>query len=192
MIIEEGCKLPVSGSWQSALAEHRGVLDASEALLPALESAVTALRTCIGSERKVLVCGNGGSHAHAQHFAAELVVRFQKTRAPLPALALGSNPAVATAVINDLNHQDLFVRETRALIAPGDILLGISTSGSSPNVCRALSAATERGAVTIGLTGEGGMNAYVDHEIRIPSRCTARIQEMHMLVLHWLCESLDA
>lgn len=179
-------------NWIDTIAGHHQVAAASGVLSQTLDASAQVLRTCLQTGGKVLVCGNGGSHAHAQHFAAELVVRYQKTRDPMAAIALGCNPAVLTAVINDLNPRDIFVREIKALLAPGDVLLGISTSGVSPNVCRALACAHELKAVTIGLTGQGGMGVIVDHEIRIPSASTARIQEMHMVVLHWLCESLDA
>lgn len=189
---KEGCTVPRLPSWQDVLAEHRQVLDASSLLLPTLEGVAATLTQCLQQRGQILVCGNGGSHAHAQHFVAELVVRFKKNRDPMAAVALGSNPAVVTAVMNDLNPRDIFVREAAALLAPGDVLLGISTSGVSPNVCRALACARELGAVTIALTGQSGMGAEVDHEIRVPSINTARIQEMHMVVLHWLCEALDA
>lgn len=192
MNIKEGCNLPMPPSWADALGEHLRVVAASAAALPALGAATIALRECLDRRGKILVCGNGGSHAHAQHFVAELVVRFKRTRDPLAALALGCNPAVLTAVNNDLNHRDIFVREAKALLAPGDILLGISTSGVSSNVCRALACASELQGVTIGLTGQAGMGVAVDHEIRVPSLSTARIQEVHMVMLHWLCESIDA
>ena len=187
---KEGYRLGYS-SWAEVLSEHREALDACDILLPSLEVAVGALRECLDKGGKVLVCGNGGSHAHAQHFAAELVVRFKKSRDPIAAMALGSNAAVMTAVMNDFNPRDIFVREVKALLRPNDTLLGISTSGISVNVCRALVAAHELGAVTMGLTGQGGMGVPVDHEIRVPSPSTPRIQEIHMIVLHWLCECLD-
>lgn len=192
MNIKEGCNLPMPASWSEVLSEHRAVAEASAASLPALVSAAIAIQECLRGSRKILVCGNGGSHAQAQHFAAELVVRFKMNRDPMAAMALGCNPAVLTAVNNDLNHRDIFVREAKALLLPGDVLFGISTSGISSNVCRALAGARELQAVTIGLTGQAGMGVRVDHEIRVPSLSTARIQEMHMVMLHWLCESINA
>lgn len=192
MSSQEGCIVPIASTWEKALAEHGDVLTASEFLAPEIDAVVAALKSCIGNGGKILICGNGGSHAHAQHFAAELVVRFRKTRAPIAAIALGSNPAVSTAVINDIHPKDIFVRETVALLAPNDVLIGISTSGVSPNVCRALNVATEMKATAIGITGQGGMGAVTDYEIRIPSANTARIQEMHTLVIHAICEALDA
>lgn len=189
---QEGCSLPMSPSWADLLREHRQVVDASEMLLPTLEAVSGALRYCLKKGGKILVCGNGGSHAHAQHFVAELVVRYKKNRDPMSAIALGSNPATSTAVMNDLNPKDLFVREAKALLHPGDLLMGISTSGVSANVCRALTVARELKAVTVGITGQAGMGVKVDHEIRVPSTHTARIQEMHMVILHGLCEYLDA
>ncbi len=192
MSSHEGSRVADCPSWDAALADHQRVLSASANLGPTIILAAEAMREALAAGRKILICGNGGSHAHAQHFAAELVVRFKKTRDPMAAIALGSNPAVLTAVINDLNPKDIFVREAAALLVPGDLLIGISTSGVSPNVCRALAAATELKAVTIGLTGRGGMGVLVDHEIRVPSTSTARVQEMHTLIIHALCESLDA
>jgi D-sedoheptulose 7-phosphate isomerase len=192
MNTQEGCTLPTSPSWRAALSEHQRVLEASDMLLPSLEAVAAALSSCLKKGGKVLVCGNGGSHAHAQHFAAELVVRYKRTRDPMAAIALGSNPAVLTAVMNDMNPRDIFVREAKALLVPDDVLIGISTSGVSSNVCRALGLARDLKAVTVGLTGQGGMGVKVDHEIRVPSASTARIQEMHMLVIHWLCETLNA
>ena len=189
---QEGCRLRLTPSWARVLSEHRQVLDDSYLLLPSLEALAADLHNCLKRGGKVLVCGNGGSHAHAQHFAAELVVRYKKNRDPIPAVALGSNPAILTAVMNDMNPLDIFVREAKALLVPGDVLIGISTSGVSSNVCRALGLARDLKAITVGLTGQGGMGVEVAHEIRVPSADTARIQEMHMLVIHWLCESVDA
>lgn len=179
-------------NWLEALSEHRQVLDASAKLGPTITVVAHAMRDALAAGGKILICGNGGSHAHAQHFAAELVVRFKKNRDPMAAIALGSNPAVLTAVVNDLNPRDIFVREAAALVRPGDVLIGISTSGVSSNVCRALAVAAEMKAVTIGLTGQAGMGIDVIHEIRVPSTSTARIQEFHTMIIHALCEVLDA
>lgn len=192
MAMREGCTVPGLPAWTAILEEQRQVLQACENLQPVLEAAAMSLRECLARGGRILICGNGGSHAHAQHFAAELVVRFKRNREPMAALALGCNAAVTTAVINDLDPRDIFVREARALLRPGDALIGISTSGVSANVCRALATANDMLAITVGLTGLGEMDVDVVHEIRIPCKDTARIQEAHMLVLHWLCEALDA
>lgn len=178
--------------WAKTLSEHRQVVDASGTLGPTITLVAQSMRHSLENGGKILACGNGGSHAHAQHLVAELVVRYRTTRAAMAAIALGSNPAVATATINDLTPTDIFAREVAALIRPNDVLVGISTSGTSVNVCRALDAAQNVGAITIGLTGRTGMAAPVTHEIRVPSTNTARIQEMHTLIIHAICEALNA
>lgn len=192
MTSREVSRVTDSSAWEASLAEHRQVLDTSTCLGPTITLAAQAIRDTLTARGKILICGNGGSHAHAQHFAAELVVRFKRNRNPMASIALGSNPAVLTAVNNDLDPRDIFVREAVALLAPRDVLIGISTSGVSPNVCRALAVATELKAITIGLTGRGGMGVPVTHEICVPSTSTARIQELHTMIIHSVCEALDA
>lgn len=179
-------------SWEAAIVEHRQVLDACSDLGPTIARVAQLIHDCLLGDGTVFVCGNGGSHAHATHLAAELVVRYRKSRSPMAAVALGCNPAVLTAVINDLDPVSIFERELIALAGPGDLLFAISTSGNSANVCRALFVAVPAGLTTIGLTGANGMNAWVHHEIRVPSTNTARIQEVHTMIIHALCEALDA
>lgn len=178
-------------SWAEALANHRDVLDSCAELAQDIDQVVAALARVLRRGGKVMVCGNGGSAAHAQHFAAELVVRYQRNRPALAAIALGSNPAILTATINDLSPDDIFVRELHALVGSNDALFAISTSGRSTNVCRALDAADGLELITIGLTGASGMAAPVDFEIRVPSSSTPRIQEIHTLIIHAICEGLD-
>jgi phosphoheptose isomerase len=145
--------------------------------------------------QKVLVCGNGGSAAEAQHMTAELVGRFKAAaRGPLPALALTADGSILTAVGNDLGYDDVFARQVRAFGQPGDILIGISTSGNSPNVVRAFEAARERGMTCVAMLGKDGgeLLPLADYAMVVPSGDTQRIQEVHVLVLHLLCELIEA
>jgi D-sedoheptulose 7-phosphate isomerase len=141
----------------------------------------------------VLFCGNGGSAADSQHLAAELQGRFIKERAPLAAVALTANSSTLTAIANDYSYDEVFERQVRGLGKPDDILIGISASGNSRNVIRAIEAAKAIGIYTIGLTGETGgkMSNACDAIIRVPSRDTARIQEMHIGVGHMLCGMIE-
>ena len=143
--------------------------------------------------KTLYLCGNGGSAGDAQHIAAELVGRFTKERRALPAVALTTNSSALTALGNDYEYAIVFSRQLEAFGKAGDILIGISTSGNSPNVLHALETAKTLGMVTVGLTGETGgkTNAAADHCICVPSRDTARIQESHILIGHILCEIIE-
>lgn len=143
---------------------------------------------------KVLLCGNGGSAADAQHIAAELAGRLRKERAGLPAVALTVNPSVLTAVSNDYGYEKVFARQVEALGREGDVLIGISTSGSSPNVVAALETARSLGMTTIGLMGErrGAMEEFCDVAVAAPSSDTQRIQEIHIVVGHAICEIVES
>lgn len=142
---------------------------------------------------KVLVFGNGGSAADAQHLAGELVGRYLVDRRALPAIALVTDPSIITAVGNDLGFESVFSRQVEAHGRPGDVVIGISTSGRSKNVLRALEWARANGLVTVGLTGGGGgaMAGLVDHLIDVPSHETPRIQEVHGMVVHLLCQIVE-
>lgn len=142
---------------------------------------------------KILLCGNGGSAADAQHLAAEFVNRFLMERRPLPAVALTTDTSILTAVGNDFGFDQVFAKQVQALGREGDVLLGLSTSGNSPNVIAALEAGREQGMTTIGLTGEGGgaMPGLCDHLLAVPSRRTPLIQEIHITVGHLLCLLVD-
>lgn len=142
---------------------------------------------------KLLIFGNGGSAADAQHFAGELVGRYLKNRRALPALALTTDPSIITAVGNDLGFEHVFERQVEAHGRPGDVAIGISTSGRSPNVLAALARAHQLGLITVGLTGNGGgsLCELVDHLIDVPSADTPRIQEVHGMVVHILCELIE-
>lgn len=145
---------------------------------------------------KVLVCGNGGSAADAQHFSSEMINRFERERPGLPAIALTTDSSTLTSVANDYRFDQVFERQVHALGQPGDLLLALSTSGNSPNVIRAVQAAHERDMFVVALSGrDGGELApqlgETDVEIRVPSESTARIQEVHILVIHCLCDLID-
>ncbi len=143
--------------------------------------------------RKVLIFGNGGSAADAQHIAAEWVGRFQRERRPLPAVALTTDTSILTAIGNDYGYDQVFVRQLQALGREGDIAIAISTSGNSPNVLLAAEAASELGMVTIGLTGRDGgrLGPKVQYHLNVPHSLSARIQEVHIMVGHILCELAD-
>jgi len=163
---------------------------------PAIAQAAERIVHCLNYEGKVLVCGNGGSAADAQHFAAEMLNRFEMERPSLPAVALTTDTSTLTSIANDYTFEDVFAKPVRALGRGGDVLLAITTSGNSPNIVAAIRAAQERWLITIALNGrDGGQVAKVlgeqDVEIRIPADSTARIQEVHILVIHCLCDLVD-
>ena len=159
----------------------------------AIGRAVALLHDTFAAGRKLLVFGNGGSSADAQHLTAELVGRFAFDRKPLPAIALTTNQAILTAWSNDHSFADLFARQIDALGAPGDVAWGISTSGTSPNVVNGLRRARERGLHTIGMTGHSGgdMTGLCDVLLAVPLDSTARIQEVHLVTYHGICAALE-
>ncbi|KAI5916312.1 phosphoheptose isomerase [Thauera sp. 2A1] len=174
----------------------RTKLDAVEHLAAPIAGAVEIMTTALLNNGKILACGNGGSAADAQHFAAELVNRFEMERPPLAAVALTTDSSTLTSIANDYDFTQVFSKQVRALGQPGDVLLAISTSGNSPNVIEAIVAAHEREVRVIALTGKGGgkigeMLADGDIHLCVPSDRTARIQEVHLLVLHCLCDGID-
>lgn len=179
---------------EQAFAEHRRVLDAAEpAILPALARATDAVIASLKNGGKLLVCGNGGSAADAQHLAAELVGRFERERRGLAAIALTTDTSALTAIANDYAYEQVFSRQVEALGRAGDVLVGISTSGNSPNVVRAVEVAKKLGMGVVGLTGQGGgkLATLVDHLIAVPSTRVARVQEMHEIALHALSAAID-
>ncbi|AWN24391.1 D-sedoheptulose 7-phosphate isomerase [Deinococcus irradiatisoli] len=177
----------------SYLRRHREVLDQLHQLELPLNEAASRCVQSLKAGHKLLICGNGGSAADAQHFAAELTGRYRREREPLAALALTTDSSALTCIGNDYAFEEVFARQVRALSQPGDVLVGISTSGNSPNVLRAVQAAAERGAATIALTGRGGgeLARQADVALTVPSDVTAQIQEMHILLIHVLCETID-
>ena len=170
---------------------------AAQVLSQPIAAAVQALLSCFTSGGKVLVCGNGGSAADAQHFAAELVGRYERERPELAAIALTTDSSIITAIANDYDFDVIFSRQVRALGQSGDVLLAISTSGNSANVLAAIETAHEREMVVIGLSGRGGgkmQHTLLDTDVHIcvPHDRTARIQEVHILALHCICDAVDA
>jgi D-sedoheptulose 7-phosphate isomerase len=167
---------------------------AAESSLPAdIDRAIDLIDRAFIDGRKLLVFGNGGSSADAQHLVAELVGRFAAVRSPLPAIALTTNQALLTAWSNDDSFDDVFSRQIVALGAPGDVAMGISTSGASRNVLNALVAARSRGLRTIGLTGgrPGPISDHCDIVLAVPAAETARVQEVHLVTYHAICAALE-
>jgi D-sedoheptulose 7-phosphate isomerase len=160
---------------------------------PQIDEAAKLILGALETGHKVLACGNGGSAADAQHFAAELVGRYHTDRVPLPALSLAADPSVLTALANDFGYEEVFARQVRALGGPGDVLLVLTTSGASPNILRAAKTARELGLICVALTSDRQttLSKWTDSHIRIPSDQTALIQEMHTFVLHYWCECID-
>ena len=169
---------------------------AADAIAESIAAAGRVMCDALLADGKILSCGNGGSAADAQHFSSELLNRFEMERPGLPAMALTTDASTITSISNDYSYEEIFSKQVRALGKPGDVLLGISTSGNSENVIRAINAAHERGMKVVAFSGrDGGRMAEIfeegDVEIRVPATRTARIQEVHLLVIHCLCDLID-
>jgi D-sedoheptulose 7-phosphate isomerase len=169
---------------------------AGQALAQPIAEAIELMFTALSNGNKILACGNGGSAADCQHFAAELVGRFERERLPLPALALTTDTSIMTAVGNDYSFNDIFTKQVQAFGQAGDVLLALSTSGNSANVLAAIEAALERDMRVVALTGKGGgaigkTLTDADVHICVPHDRTARIQEVHLLTIHCLCDGID-
>ena len=172
-------------------------LAAVDLLTPLIARAAGLMTECLLADGKLLACGNGGSAADAQHFAAEMVGRFERERPELPAIALTTDTSILTAIANDYDFSQIFAKQVRALGRAGDVLLAISTSGNSANVCAAISAALEREMRVVALTGKGGgrtgeLLGPDDVHICVPHSTTTRIQEVHLLTIHCLCDAIDS
>lgn len=170
---------------------------AREAMPEQIARAAALMSQCLHGGGKVLACGNGGSAADSQHFASELVNRFEADRRALPAVALTTDSSNLTSIANDFAYERIFSRQVEALGAQGDVLLGISTSGNSANVNRAIEVAHEKGMTVVAFSGrQGGKLAGLlnenDVELRVPADSTARIQEVHLLLIHAICDLLDS
>ena len=178
----------------------RDSISTKQAAMESIAEPVTAagalMSKALLDEGKILSCGNGGSAADSQHFSSELLNRFEMERPGLPAMALTTDSSTLTSISNDYAYEDIFSKQVRALGKSEDVLLGISTSGNSENVCRAIQAAHERGMRVVALSGrDGGRMAGLlregDVEVRVPAERTARIQEVHLVVIHCLCDLID-
>lgn len=189
-----GCNKGPEGIFAESLAEHKAVIEQLSDQFEVLARIATEMARAILAGRKILWCGNGGSAADSQHLAAELVGRFQRERRGLPSIALTTDTSVLTSVANDYGYEQVFRRQVEAHCVEGDILVGITTSGKSKNVCAALRVARELGAFTVAFTGAEGAAAgdIADLTLRVPSRNTARIQEAHILCGHLLCDWVES
>lgn len=189
--------MPLAGRVRDHFAASIDTKTRSAALLvkPIVAAADLMVR-CLLADGKILSCGNGGSAGDAQHFSSEMLNRFERERPALPAIALSTDTSTLTSIANDYSYQEIFAKQLRALGREGDVLLAISTSGNSGNVLEAIKVAHQRGIRVVALTGrDGGKMAELlrsdDIEIRVPSNVTARIQEVHLLVIHCLCDLID-
>jgi D-sedoheptulose 7-phosphate isomerase len=178
----------------ASFTEHEALLaECRKELIPVIAQVTEVIRQSLAGGNKIMLCGNGGSAADSQHIAAELIGRFKKERRPLSAIALTTDTSILTSLGNDYHFEDVFSRQVRGLAKPGDVFVGISTSGNSGNITAAALAAHEMGCTTVALTGNSGgrLASLCSHAIIVPSRETARIQEMHILIGHILCELLE-
>jgi len=171
-------------------------IKAANVLAQPIEQAIELMFTALSNGNKILACGNGGSAADSQHFAAELVGRFERERLPLPAIALTTDTSILTAVGNDYSYQEIFSKQVQAFGQAGDVLLAFSTSGNSGNVLAAIEVAHERDMRVVALTGKGGgkigqVLTDADVHICVPHDRTARIQEVHLVSLHCICDGID-
>lgn len=178
---------------KTAVAAHREAVNCVLALEPLLHQAAERLRQTFASGHRVYACGNGGSAADAQHFAAELTGRYDRDRRGYPAIALTTDTSALTSIGNDYGFDHIFSRQLESLAVSGDVLVAISTSGNSANVVKAVEHARANGIYTIGLLGRDGgrLAAMVDLPLTINAQKTGRIQEAHILILHLLCETFE-
>jgi D-sedoheptulose 7-phosphate isomerase len=176
------------------LQDHRALIDLMERnLAPLIAEMGSLISAALTNGNKLLVMGNGGSAADSQHFVAEIVGRFKMERKALPAVALSTDTSILTAIGNDYGFESIFSRQVEALAKPGDIVVGLSTSGNSPNVLKALNAAREQGCRTIGLLGKDGgtIRSICDLALVVPSTDTPRIQEGHITIIHIVCDLVE-
>jgi glucokinase len=179
--------------FSNALADSIKVQTSLIQIADVIEASAQAIASALKRGRKVIVCGNGGSAAQAQHLAGELVGKYGPVRKALPSIALTADSGIVTCIANDFGYDQLFSRQVEAFAQPGDIVIGITTSGKSPNVLKALDAGHQLGAVTIAMTGDHGLvGAQADIIVAVPSGSTARIQEGHAFIVHYWCDIVDA
>ena len=176
-----------------SLKEIKRLTEEIEKLYPTISEVSDRITKAIDSGSKLIVCGNGGSAADAQHMAAEFVNRFLKERRPLPAIALSTDTSVLTSISNDYSFNEVFSKQVEALGQPGDVLIGISTSGNSTNVANAVKTAKNRNIFCVGLLGKNGgtIKGLCDLDITVNSNSTPRIQEMHIFIIHTICQMVE-
>ena len=186
----------MSEASREQLADHRALTEGVDALLPVVDQVVRTVCRSFAAGGRLYAFGNGGSAADAQHLAGELMGRYSRERRPLPAMSLAVDPSVVTCIANDYSYEDVFARQVSALAGPGDVVVGFTTSGRSPNVVRGLEAGRTAGATTVLFTGGdddgGAARDHADVVLLVPSTTTARIQEMHLLLLHLVSDGVDA
>jgi phosphoheptose isomerase len=183
----------ISNPIEHALREGLDVSARTQStLLPTIAQTAQVIVDALRGGHKILICGNGGSAAEAQHFSGELVGRYKVERQPLPAITLSTDASIVTCVGNDYGYDHVFARQVFAHGQAGDVLVGLTTSGRSANVLRAFEAAHQRDVLTIALTGESGLATHADYVLAIPAVATARIQEEHLAIIHCWCDAIDA
>jgi D-sedoheptulose 7-phosphate isomerase len=180
-------------SFHDSIRDHLNCVQELYDAIPTLESIAKLFTACLSNGGTIYLCGNGGSAADCQHVAGEFVGRFLRERRPLPAVALTTDTSVLTAIANDYGYETIFSRQVRALAKAGDVVVGISTSGKSPNVLNAVAAAKELNAATVAFTGskDSPLAADCDLAFRAPSGHTPRVQELHFLAWHMLCDKVE-
>ena len=173
--------------------EHRSVIDSMDQLYDSIEKVAVVLINCLKNEGTIFWCGNGGSAADSQHLAGELVGRFCGDRRPLKSISLNADTAVMTCIVNDYGYEHIFSRQIEGIGTEGDVLIGISTSGNSININKALIMANQKKIETIALLGKGGGGSLelARYNLVVPSNSTARVQEMHILIGHILCDLIE-
>lgn len=173
--------------------KHGQVFLETERLLPEIDRIANLIVSKIEKDATIFFMGNGGSAADSQHLAAELIGRFEKERRSIPAMALSTDTSILTSLSNDYGYEIIFARQLQAWCKPKDVVIGLSTSGNSPNVLQGIKVANQMGALTIGLSGSNGgkLASLAKENLIIPSDCTARIQEMHILIGHILCDVIE-
>jgi D-sedoheptulose 7-phosphate isomerase len=178
---------------KTILSDHRNAADTLSALEPEIFRAATLCIQSLKAGGKILICGNGGSAADAQHFSAEIVGRFLKERRGYPAIALATDSSILTSVGNDYSFENIYARQVEAYAQPGDVLFGITTSGNSENIVRAVTAGKNAGIATIALLGRNGgsIKNMCDVSLVVPVSVTARIQECHIIIIHMICALID-
>jgi D-sedoheptulose 7-phosphate isomerase len=175
------------------IEQHLATINQLKTMTEPIAAVAKACSAAITGDNRIYLMGNGGSAADSQHIAAEFVGRFQIERQPLPALAFTTDTSILTAVANDYGFDEVFVRQVKAFVRPGDVVIGISTSGNSANILKAMVCAGQQGGVTVALTGQDGgkLAACCDYCLAVPSPVTARVQEAHILIGHILCQYAD-